>query len=69
MKTIENKIEEMSNHELGTIIKAFVNCPDYGGSNSCKDCPCEGIFCSSSKNMIDVSNYFKIVIAERLLNT
>ena len=68
MKTIENKIEEMSNHELGTIIKAFANCPDYG-SNNCKDCPCEEILCSSSKNMIDVRNYFRLVIAERLLNT
>jgi hypothetical protein len=36
-------IKNMTNHELGVIAKAFMECGTY---ERCIDCPCDGVLCS-----------------------
>ena len=54
-------IEDMSNHELGVIAKAFAECGD------CANCPCDGILCGN-KGWED-RKIFILEVAKRLMNT
>lgn len=61
METMDKKIENMSNHELGEVAKAFANCASY---NYCNGCPCDGVLCNH-KDVAEARDYFICVVAER----
>ena len=54
-------ITTMTNHELGTIAKAFAECKD------CANCPCDGVICCVIP-LETKRNAFMFEVAKRLMN-
>lgn len=59
------KIESMSNYELGEVAKAFTEC---GKCKDCASCPCKSVLCGIY-NVVGSRDYFMREVAKRLMNT
>ena len=65
MFEIIEKLNNMSDYELGEVAKAFAECSE------CKDgasCPCYGVLCGVY-NIVNFRDYFMSEVAKRLMNT
>ena len=57
------KLEEFTNEELSDIITAFFNC---SSCYSCDSCPCDGVLCGFSEEIVTVRQNFALEVAKRL---
>ena len=65
MFEIIEKLNNMSDYELGEVAKVFAECSEC---KDCASCPCCGILCGVY-NIVNFRDYFMSEVAKRLMNT
>lgn len=57
------EIKNMTNNELGEIVKAFTEC---GKHKDCVSCPCEGVLCGINQ-LVEARESFMREVSKRLM--